>query len=684
MSVSTQIANDNSKLDNGNNCNKVNSTNKPTTFLELSNTLELISNTSSRLEIQNILSTFIKKLIDTDPDSLVATLYLCTATFHPEYMGLELGIGDHIILTVVAEATGFTTAKVRQEHSKLGDLGKFAMKHRVNQLFKVKKENSINFIFEKIKTIPQIVGKNSSNLKKNLMLSLINDASPIETKYLIRLFEGKLAIGLALQTVLISLSIAFSEKNNGNNGKNNNNNDENSNNNGKNSSNNVEKNSLNYRDILMCNDSDSDIITPIDNTDYIQNIKDAYNKQPNFEILVNLLLKYGIKNIQKHAKITPGVPLKPMLAQPSNNLTKAFSKVENVEFVSEYKYDGERVQIHHMCSNTNNITNNNTNNGSTSSSTMIFSRNSENITQKYPDIAGLDLGNKSFIIDGEVVAYKDGKILPFSILSTRKRKNVGIIEVQVCVFAFDILYFDGVDLLNKKLEERRNILFNNFKSIPDKFQFVDSIICRGVEEIDSHFKKAISEDCEGVMIKSLESVYRPSLRTNSWIKVKSDYLDNLGDSMDLVVMGAYYGKGKRTGNYGGYLLGSYNDEMELYEACCKIGTGFSDENLQAFHAELSNYITTDTREYSYKKGSSPDVWFLSRVVWEVKAASLSLSPIYTAGSVDGRGLSLRFPRFIRIRTDKKPSEATTSKQMLYIYNNNKNKDQTDEYSDEFN
>lgn len=266
---------------------------------------------------------------------------------------------------------------------------------------------------------------------------------------------------------------------------------------------------------------------------------------PDMEKLVNLILLFKLEKLDEVCKISSGVPLKPMLAQPHTNLTKAFSKFIDCGFVSEFKYDGERVQIHNH-----------------EGKTRVFSRNSEEISAKYPDIAGLKLSDKSYILDGEAVAFEDGKILPFQVLSTRKRKNVDKIEVKVCVFAFDILYFDGNELLSLPLKERKRILHDNFKEIEDKFKFVDCQEFQNEDGIESHFKTSIQRGCEGLMLKSLNSPYQPAQRTNTWIKIKKDYLENLGDSMDLIVMGAFYGKGKRTGSFGGFLLGVYNDEIE--------------------------------------------------------------------------------------------------------------------------
>lgn len=580
-------------------------------FLDLCNELEKISKTTKRLEIQEILSAFLKKIIANNPDSLHAVLYLCNSTVFPEYHNTELGIGEHIIQSAVSEATGLSIKTLKQKVVKSGDLGVIAMENRVNQLFIAKRQLTVMNVFEQMRQIARENGKSSTSSKKNLMLSLMNASSPLETKYIVRLFECKLKIGLALQTILISLSLAFDE-----------------------------------------ND--------------FQFIKTAYNKHPDFEHLCTLLLKHGPQHLNEVCMVQLGIPVKPMLAQPSKNLTKAFSKVENAKFLSEFKYDGERVQIHHF-----------------DGKTKIFSRNLEEHTGKYPDIVSLDLGSKSFIIDAEAVAFEDGKILPFQTLSTRKRKNVDKIEVQVCVFAFDILLFDGKELLDLPLEKRRRILVENFSDIESKFYIANGVECESLDDIEAHFKMAIQSACEGVMVKTLQSVYMPSHRSNHWIKIKKDYLDALGDSLDLAVIGAFYGKGKRTGNFGGFLLAVYNDEKDVFEACCKIGTGFSDEDLRLFYQQLGSLATTDISRIVYNERTvKPDVWITPRYIWEIKAASLSLSPVYSAGSWEDKGISLRFPRFIRERTDKCAEDATTSNQIVRMYN--ESVDAGDESEDEFN
>jgi len=227
--------------------------------------------------------------------------------------------------------------------------------------------------------------------------------------------------------------------------------------------------------------------------------------------------------------------------------------------------------------------------------------------------------------------------------------------------------------LKLNFEERRELLHKTFEQIPGKFVFASFKNAISFDEIEGFMNDSIAEGCEGLMVKTLNqsATYEPSKRSFNWLKLKKDYLDTgIGDSLDLVVVGADYGTGKRTGMFGSFLLACWDEDSEYLQTVCKIGTGFSDEILHKIHEDLSSLVIDKPPSNLKQKETKVDVWVSPQFVWEIKAADLSLSPIYTAAlsRVKGdKGIALRFPRFIRFREDKQVDEATTSEQILGYY-----------------
>lgn len=189
-------------------------------------------------------------------------------------------------------------------------------------------------------------------------------------------------------------------------------------------------------------------------------------------------------------------------------------------------------------------------------------------------------------------------------------------------------------MLQLELKERRRRLNEHFIPVEGEFDFAKASDGTTTEEIQTFLEQSVKDGCEGLMVKMLTtpaSTYEPSRRSINWLKLKKDYLSGVGDSLDLVVVGAYYGKGKRTNWYGAFLLACYDQDSENYQTICKIGTGFSEEILQQFYDELHPLEITSARGDLEVGGAKPDVWFEPKVVWEVLTADLSLSPVYTAG-----------------------------------------------------
>lgn len=595
----------------------------------ITDTFEEIEGISSRLKIIALTAELFLKVLRTKPSDLSTVTYLCINRLGPDYEGLELGLGESLIMKALAEGTGRTIAQIRSDYRELGDLGEIAMKSRKKQptMFKPK-PLSTDIVFKNLVEIAKSSGKDSQNKKVSIIKRMLTSCQGSEAKFMIRSIEGKLRIGLAEKSVLTALAQAF---------------------------------------VAWESDKTGKKAKEVDISNAESIIKDVHCQIPNYGLIIEAAIENGIENVPETCKLTAGIPLKPMLAKPTKSVSEILDRFAGEEFTCEYKYDGERAQVHLQ------------ENGQF----KVYSRNMEDMSQRYPDLlsGASEFAGKSvtsFILDCEAVAWDrvEKKILPFQVLSTRKRKDVeeGEIKVKICLFAFDLLYLNNKPLLKETLKERRRLLEENFIPVEGQFKFSQAIHANDVEEIQAFLDQSIKDSCEGLMIKVLngpESAYEPSKRSRNWLKLKKDYLAGVGDSLDLVVLGAYHGRGKRTKAYGAYLLGCYNSENEEYETVCKIGTGFSDEMLESLHKTLSQTVIDQPKSYySYDKGSNaqPDVWFEPTMVWEVLTADLSLSPIYRAG-IDqlGKGISLRFPRFIRIRDDKAVEDATTSMQVVEFY-----------------
>lgn len=609
-------------------------------YLAMARTFEKIEEESARLKIIETLSNLFRSVIALSPEDLLSCVYLCLNQLGPAYEGLELGIGKTILMKALAQATGRLLDQIKAEAAEKGDLGLVAESSRSTQgtMFAPPKLGTAA-VFSKLQAIGRMMGSSSMNKKIDIIKSLFVACRHSEARYIARSLEGKLRIGLAEQSVLSALAQAASLTPPG------------------------QKFPPEVLDAAKGKSPEARKAW-LDERALI--VKQAFCELPNYDVLVPVLLEHGVESLPQHCKITPGIPLKPMLAHPTKGIGEVLKRFEEAAFTCEYKYDGERAQIHVL------------ENGEV----HIYSRNQENNTTKYPDIVSRipkvkKTTVKSCIIDAEAVAWDpDSKqIQPFQVLTTRKRKDVDAadIRVQVCVYAFDMLYLNGQSLVQKPLSQRRTLLHDSFTEVEGQFLFATAMDTSNTDEIAEFLERSIKDSCEGLMVKTLEvdATYEIAKRSHNWLKLKKDYLEGVGDTLDLVVIGAYLGKGKRAGTYGGFLLACYDDESEEFQSICKIGTGFSEEDLEKLHASLKDHVIPQPRPY-YRWGGTaePDHWLEAQHVWEVKCADLSLSPAHraAAGLVDDeKGISLRFPRFLRIREDKKPEEATSSTQVAGLY-----------------
>ncbi|KAG7188055.1 hypothetical protein KM043_013221 [Ampulex compressa] len=611
-------------------------------YIALTRTLEIIETTSARLKIVEILSNYFRSVIVLSPDDLLPSIYMCLNQLAPAYEGIELGVADTNLMKAIAQCTGRTLAQIKADVQEVGDLGLVAEGSRSNQRTMFQPAPlTVRNVYSKLKEIALMTGHSSISKKLDKIQTLFVACRFSEARYLIRSLAGKLRIGLAEQSVLQALALACAMTP-------------------------PEQGSSSTVLDASKELSKESFKQKYDNISLL--VKTTYCECPSYDKIIPVLLKDGVAALPEKCRITPGVPMRPMLAHPTKGVQEVLKRFDGLKFTCEWKYDGERAQIH----------------VAEDGRVSIYSRNQEDNTSKYPDITSRFNNTKndlvkSCILDCEAVAYDHEKqqILPFQILSTRKRKdaNEDDIKVQVCVFMFDLLYLNGESLVQEPFARRRELLKGNFKEIEGEWKFATSMDTSTMEEVQDFLEESVKGNCEGLMVKTLDrdATYEIAKRSRNWLKLKKDYLDGVGDTLDVVVIGGFIGKGKRVGTYGGFLLACYDPENEEYQSMCKIGTGFSEQDLQE-HTEFfkAHVIPRSKPYYRYDSALEPDHWFEPVQVWEIKCADLSLSPVHKAaiGIVDPeKGISLRFPRFIRVREDKNCEQATSAQQVADMYNN---------------
>uniref|UniRef100_A0A8C6WWQ6 DNA ligase n=1 Tax=Neogobius melanostomus TaxID=47308 RepID=A0A8C6WWQ6_9GOBI len=468
----------------------------------------------------------------------VIVIFLSCCRLGPAYLGMELGVGETVLMKAVAQATGRQLDKIKAEAQEKGDLGLVAESSRSNQrmMFQPASLTALS-VFKKLKEIAAMSGNSAMNKKIDIIKGLFVACRFSEARYIVRSLAGKLRIGLAELSVLSALSQAVCLTPPG-------------------------------QDFPPAVIDAGKGMSADSKRAWIEEktlvLKQTYCEMPNYDVLIPVLLKEGIDELPKHCKLTPGVPLRPMLAHPTKGVGEVMKKFDEAAFTCEYKYDGERAQIHIL----------------ESGEVRVFSRNQEDNTTKYPDIISRIPKVKkesvvSCVLDSEAVAWDREKkqIQPFQVLTTRKRK-VRIPEICWQCIARNALVVcvSEQSLVKQPLSRRRALLHESFSEVEGEFVFAKSIDSDNTDAIAEFLEQSVKDSCEGLMVKTLEkdATYEIAKRSHNWLKLKKDYLDGVGDTVDLCVIGAYLGKGKRTGTYGGFLLACYDEENEEFQSVCKV------------------------------------------------------------------------------------------------------------------
>ncbi len=574
-------------------------------YLVLAEFYKKIEETTSRIEMTNALVELFK---NTPKDIIEDVVYLSIGKVAPEYTGLDYNFSTKSAIKALSIVLNVDEHLIEKKVIETGDLGEAGYELYQEKGIKPKKTLTVEEVYKTLRQIAETSGYGSTKKKLDLFVSLISNASPLEVKYLLRTIIERLRLGIGDNTIMDALAIAFTGKK--------------------------------------------------ENREIIER---AYNITSDLGYVAKILAEKGIEEV-KNIKIEIGRPIRPMLAErlsiPEFILKKLGGKAG-----AEYKYDGERIQVHRK-----------------GDEFHLFSRRLENITHQFPDLIEFmkEAIPEECILELECVVIdpSSGAIQPFQMLMNRRVKYVTrfhIMMYPVAGFIFDIMYINGKDLTLKPYPERRKILEREIK-ITDRINLATRKIVDNTEELESFFHEAIENGCEGLVCKSLskDSIYQAGKRGFLWIKYKRDYTSHLSDTLDLVVVGAFYGKGQRAGYFGSLLMACYDPETDQFKTVCKVGSGFTEDDFKKLDQLLKPH-QIDHKHPRVNSILSADIWYEPFLVLEITGAELTLSPVHTCGWDKikiNRGLGLRFPRFTgRYRFDKKPEDATTEKEIIEMYKN---------------
>ena len=570
---------------------------------------ERIEATTKRLEMTDLLVDLLKK---TPADLIDKVVYLTQGKIRPDFEGVEIGVAEKLAIRALSRTSGRKESEIENDIKKSGDLGETAQSYlskRKQTSLGTSKKLTVSRVYETLDKMAKTRGAGAVDSKLALLAGLLSDASPKEAKFIMRTVTGSLRLGTADMTVLDALAIAYGG------GK-------------------------ETREL----------------------IERAYNISSDLGRVANVVAEKGIEGIKKfHVAIFE--PIRPMLAERLSSPEEILEKLGG-KCIAEYKYDGERVQMHKK-----------------GNKVILYSRRLEDISEQYPDAVELVkqfVKSDEAILEAECVAmdFETGEMRPFQELMHRRRKygiKEAVEEYPVSLFMFDALYTEGSDLTNEPYPKRRKALENTITE-KECVTLAKQLETNNAKDLEAFFEEAISDGCEGLVCKAVgkESVYQAGARGWLWIKYKRDYKSEMNDTVDLVVVGAFHGRGKRAGTYGALLLAVYNAENDTFETVTKCGTGFTDKDLEYLPRVLGKHEIPKkhSRVLSLLEA---DVWFEPKVVMEIKGAEITLSPIHTCALDSirkGSGLAIRFPRFTgKYRLDKSAEDATTPKEVVEMYRN---------------
>ena len=576
-------------------------------YSELADIYESLEKTSKRLEKTYIISRLLKKTKEDDIDKIVL---LIQGRLFPLWDETKVGVSDRLVIKAISISTGNSPEKVEDEWKKIGDLGLVAEKlvQKKSQVTLFSKELTAEKVFDNLRKLPGQEGAGSVDQKIKIIAELLSSAKPLEARYVIRTVLEDLRVGVGSGSMRDALVWAFFDK----------------------------KVKINY-------DDKEKSINPDDREEYnklVEAVQHAFDLKADYGEVAKMMMKKGEKAFGELV-LEPGIPINVMLYPKSKNLSDAFEAVGK-PCALEYKYDGFRMQLHKK-----------------GNEIRIFTRRLDEVTRQFPEVVEYVkkfVDAKEFILDSEAVGYepKTGNYLPFQSISQRIKRKYDIDkmakEFPVEVNVFDIILFEGKSLLKEPFINRRKIIEKIITPQQKKLVLAKQIITDNLKEAEDFYKQALKAGEEGVMAKNLQGDYHPGRRVGYGVKVKP-----VMESLDLVIVGAEWGTGKRSGWLTSYVLACRKTDKFLEIG--KVGTGIKELEAQGVSFEeltkkLKPLITSEEGKI---------VRIKPEVIIEINFEEIQKSPSYNSG------YALRFPRFVRLREDKGLSDVSDLKLVEELY-----------------
>jgi DNA ligase-1 len=605
-------------------------------FKQLCKVFKKLENTTSRLDMTSIMGDFLKQC-NTDEIQMIS--YLVQGRIAPKFVDSEFNYSEKSLTNLLEgyfdeKDKDVNITKIRQETGDVGD----TVFEISDKLSKKEKERTIKEVYEILWEIVNTTGTGSVDRKGKLIIKFLNSSTALEAKYFIRIVCGQLRLGLHSKTMMDVFSYAVRG-----------------------------------------------------NKELSDEFNRVYGVSSDIGYVAKKLDDFEEKKVKKNLEdvgITPGFPVLSRLVERVGTFEEAVDRLGD-KFLVQGKFDGLRLQIHKYSKKEVDKRNvvwkeylvdksqgldlfAGANNGNIV--VKLFTRNLEDVTDMFPevveDVRKLDID--SFILDSEVLGwnYSEDTFLSYQTTMQRKRKyEIGDVrkEIPVKAMLFDILYLEGKDLTQKDTKTRVDILEKELGDIDNSLRVAETLELSSVEELKEIFDRYVNQGLEGVIVKQLEGGYSAGKRNFEWIKLKKSMNRGLIDTVDMVVVGYYYGSGRRAELGIGALLGAvYNEDENRYEAICKVGTGISDDLFKEILESLKGFETLKrTKDVVVNDSLKPDVWVRPHFIITVDADEVTKD--ISKGDDIGNGLSLRFPRLVEWDREKSLEEITTVEELTRIY-----------------